>query len=34
MKWTFAVAVVCGFVLALALAFGVPAMNGQHPELQ
>jgi hypothetical protein len=30
MKWTFAVAVVSGFVLAMALAFGGPAINGLH----
>jgi hypothetical protein len=30
MKWTFAVAVVSGFVLAMALAFGGRAMNGPN----
>jgi hypothetical protein len=30
MKLTFAVALVCGFVLAMALAFGGHALNGPH----
>jgi len=30
MKWTFAVTAVCGFVLAMALAFGGHAMSGPH----
>jgi hypothetical protein len=30
MKLTFAVALACGFVLAMALAFGGHALNGPH----